>query len=292
MLDSLLYVVIAATLSLLIVLSAGPLVNFPVEINFFEQLFRDIGVVMFLFGALLALAVIAGSYPAFVFSNLPIISVLKECFLATGSGRWLRRCLVAVQFGISIGIIIGMLVVSDQLEFMKNKDIGFIRDSIVNIRLQDPVLIANYEALKNELEAIPEIQSLATSSSMPGLGYGRTVVQPQGTDPDDLWIMSVVNMDANYLATMNMKLLQGRGYSEDIASDVTASVLINASAARAMGWESAVGKTLTIGNNAQRVIGMVDDFHFTNMRHEIEPLIMNYTRGGNGFLSLRVSGID
>lgn len=292
MLDSLLHVIVASTLSLILVLAVGPLLDFPVEINFSQQLFPDLGAVVFLLSGLLGLALIAGSYPAFVLSGLPTISVLKERFLSTSSGRWLRWCLVVIQFGLSIGIIIGMLVVSDQLSFMKNKDVGFEREGIINIRLQDPVLRTNYEALKTELQAMPEIQALATSSNMPGLGYGRTGVRPEGSDPDDFWIMSVVNIDANYLDAMNMKLLEGRGYSESISSDVDDAVMLNASAVKAIGWESAIGRTLGSGENQRTIVGVVEDFHFTNMRHEIEPLILNYSPDGNGFLSLRVSGSE
>jgi putative ABC transport system permease protein len=127
---------------------------------------------------------------------------------------------------------------------------------------------------------------------MPGLGYGRTGIQPEGSNPDDQYIMSVVSMDEKFLDTMNIRLLEGRGYSEDIGTDAQESVILNAAAIRAMGWESGLGRTVTLGGAERSIIGIVDDFHFTNMRYEIEPLIMNYQEGANAFLSLKVNGND
>ena len=292
MLDSLLYVLIASIAALLLVFIIGPAIPFPVEIDFAAQLFPDIFAVALLVLALIGLSLLAGSYPAVVLSGLPAMSVLKEKFKHSSSGKWLRWTLVVMQFTISIGIIIGMLVVNQQLDYMRNMDIGFNREGIINLRLQDPVLAENYDAFRDQLIAIPEITSLATSGGMPGLGYGRTGMQPEGADPDDIYIMSGVNIDANYFDTMGMRLAEGRNYSEDFGSDADDATILNQAALRALGWTTGVGRTVSIGGTDRQIVGVVEDFHFTSMRMQIEPLIMNYTEGVNGFLSLRVAAAD
>ncbi len=292
MLDSLLYVLTASIAALLLVFAIGPAIPFPVEIDFAAQLFPDVFAVALLILALIGLSIVAGSYPAVVLSGLPTMSVLKEKFKHSSAGRWLRWTLVVMQFTISIGIIIGMLVVNQQLDYMRSMDIGFERQGIINIRLQDPVLAENYEAFRDQLSAIPEISSLATSGGMPGLGYGRTGMLPEGGDPDDTYIMSVVSMDANYLDTMGMRLAEGRNYSEEFGSDADDAVILNQAALRALGWNSGVGRTVSIGGNDRQIVGVVEDFHFTGMRLQIEPLIMNYQEGANGFLSLRMAAGD
>lgn len=292
MLDSLVYVFVASLISVALVLTFGPMINFPVDINFAEQLFPDVSAIVLLISGLALLAVLAGSYPAFVLSGLPMMNVLKESSQSSGRGKLLRWCLVVVQFGISVGIIIGMFVVSDQLTFMKNKDIGFERNGIVNIRLGDRILRDSFEELKNELEAIPEIQSLATSSNMPGLGYGRTGIQPEGGDPDDQYVVSTVNIDANYLDTLEMRVIEGRGYSDDIASDETEALIVNQAVLDALGWDTGLGRTISTFGGDRTVIGVLENFHFTNLRHEIEPLVMNFSPGSNSFLSLKIGSAD
>lgn len=215
--------------------------------------------------------------------------MLKGNFKTGKSGVVLRKTLVVVQFTASIAMIIGTLVVYLQLDFIKNVDKGFAEEQIVTIDLQDESLRAQAASLEAALSAIPSIEATAMSNSMPGRGYGRRGILPEGYEGEDAWIISVMNMDERYLDLMEMKLLDGRNFLKGSALDADASVIINEAAARAIGWEEPVNKKITMGNNALTVVGVVSDFHFANMRHQIEPLMIFFNQGQGSVISLKIN---
>ncbi|MFN8206079.1 MAG: FtsX-like permease family protein [Bacteroidales bacterium] len=188
----------------------------------------------------------------------------------------------------SIVMIASTLIVIKQLRYTLEKDKGFEAAQVVNIRLDDPKLREKYESLKGEIEKVPGVKLVASSASMPGLGYGRTVIKPEGSLTTDTWIVSVVSQDENYIPLMQMQLAGGENFRKDISQD-PAPVIVNEALVKATGWKNGVGKTLEFGNNNKaQVIGVVKDFHFTSLRHKIEPLVMVYRAGVNGILSVKV----
>jgi putative ABC transport system permease protein len=289
--ESFFVVGIAAAVGLVMLRVLESVVGLPLGEGFLSYLLGHPRVVLAsLFGVVL-LGLLAGAYPAFVLSSLSPMRMLSGKFVHSSQGLWLRRVLVVLQFAISIAIIIGMLVVYQQLQYMKNKNPGFQRDGVVNLTLNDPALVANYGVLKDRLLATPHVVSVAGSSNMPGSTFGRTGVKPIGGSADDFYIMSALTMDSAYLDTLSMKLLAGRNYSPQIATDRTESIILNESAVNALGWraEEAVGKALGTGNNQQRtVVGVVQDFHFADMRHRVEPVMMFYQEDGARMLSIRI----
>ncbi len=126
---------------------------------------------------------------------------------------------------------------------------------------------------------------------MPGDTFGRTGVRPLGADSEDFYIMSALNVDAQYLDTLSMRLAAGRGYSPEFGADATQSLILNESAVRALGWttEEAVGKTIPMGPAQRTVVGVVEDFHFADMRHEVEPVLLFYRDGPTRVLSVRIA---
>jgi putative ABC transport system permease protein len=240
--------------------------------------------------AAVVVGLLAGAYPAFVLSSFSPITMLKGRFAHSSQGLWLRRMLVVLQFALSIAIIIGMLVVVQQLDYMKNKNPGFERDGIVNLTLNDQALQSRFGVLKERLLALPQVVSVGGSSNMPGETFGRTGVRPLGADSEDFFIMSMLNVDADYLDTLSMKLAAGRGYSKEFGADATQSLILNESAVKALGWrtDEAVGKTIPMGPAQRTVVGVVEDFHFADMRHQVEPVLLFYRDGPTRVLSVRI----
>jgi putative ABC transport system permease protein len=267
-------------------------VGLPLGEGFLSYLLGHPRVVLASAFGIVLLALLAGAYPAFVLSSLSPMRMLSGKFAHSSQGLWLRRILVVLQFAISIAIIIGMLVVYQQLQFMKNKNPGFQRDGIVNLTLNDNALVANYTVLKDRLLAAPHVVSVAGSSNMPGSTFGRTGVRLLGAGSEDFYIMSALSMDGAYLDTLSMKLVAGRNYSPQIGTDRTESIILNESAVRALGWrtEEAVGKVLATGGPGQQrtVVGVVEDFHFADMRHRVEPVILFYQEDAHRVLSIRI----
>lgn len=289
LLESFLLVGISTILSLGLLTLLEPLVSLPLEVGFLQYLLQN-GAVIALGAALLVLlALLAGSWPAFVLSSFSPTTVLKAGVSSVARGLWLRRLLVVLQFGFSIVIIIGMLVVGKQLDFMRTMNPGFERDGIVNITLTDQVTRgANYDALLNLLRQAPGVVSVGGSSNMPGQTFGRGGIGSENTPPGEFTVISRLVIDDHFLDTLSMNLVEGRGYSSEYPADMQQSVLLNQSAVRALGWEDGANRTVLMGGQPRTVVGVVEDFHFASLRHQIEPVVLLKQESGHRILSIRI----
>jgi putative ABC transport system permease protein len=288
--ESLVLVGIAVALGVVLLRVLEPVVSLPVSEGFLSYLLGHPSFVLVSVLAAALVGLLAGAYPAFVLSSLSPLTMLKGRFAHSSQGLWLRRVLVVLQFAISIAIIIGMLVVYQQIQYMKNKNPGFQRDGIVNLALNDAALTANYKVLKERLLAVPGVRSVAGSSNMPGNTFGRTGLKPFGAAAEDFYIMSALAVDDEYLDTLSMQLAAGRNYSAKIDTDRTESIILNESAVAALGWrtDEAVGKVITMGQQQRTVVGVVRDFHFADMRHKVEPVLLFFQNDGARVLSVRI----
>ncbi|MEQ8237814.1 MAG: FtsX-like permease family protein [Cyclobacteriaceae bacterium] len=236
---------------------------------------------------------VAGLYPSFVLSSIKSVNILRGRFQTSSNGIWLRKTLVVLQFVAAIGMICTTLIVSRQIDFIKNKHIGFEKDQVININVGDPGLADRMESFQQKLEENPAILHTAYSSNMPGRTFGRGGVNVEGGNQDEPWIVSVMSMDENYLEAMEIKLAAGRNYGESYGADQQESIIINQAMMESLGWEEAVGKRLVFGNGENRtsrtVVGLIEDFHFSSMRHKIEPLMIYYNPGPNSNFNVKVS---
>ena len=251
-------------------------------------LLHDWPLLLMMLGGTLLLGFAAGSYPAFLLSGYQPAQVLRGSFQRSKKGIWLRRTLVTVQFAASTAMIVGTVVVYQQLDLLRNMDKGFEPEQVLTLNLNSQALSQNYEQLRNELNAIPGVKGIATTGSMPGQPYGRNGIAPEGYEGDDVWIVSVTSMDEHYLDIMGMEVVEGRGFDPSFGQDSVGRVLINEAMAQALGWEEPIGKMIEAGPNDMTVAGVVKDFHFGGMKHQIEPLMMFYQPGANGTVAVKV----
>lgn len=265
-------------------------INFGITENLLSFLLQDKDAIFWIVSVVFCLGVLAGLYPAFLLSGFSILKVLKGNFKTGVSGVWLRKILVVVQFTASIAMIIGTITVYYQLDYLKSADKGFDDEQILSINLGDQSLRASGERLRNKLKQIPNIEKMGLSGSMPGRGVGRRGILPEGAAEDDVWIVSSMGINEEYFDLMGMEIVAGRNYSKEIKSDSAVSLIMNEAAAKAIGWDDPIGKKISQVPNEFTVIGVVKDFHFANMRHHIEPIILPYrpTANGNGVLSLKI----
>ena len=229
----------------------------------------------------IVVGLISGSYPAFYLSAFVPVEVLKGK-LNKGSTT-LRKLLVVVQFSISIIMIICTLGVVSQLKFMQNSDLGFEKDNLVVLTIRDTTGARNLAIFRDELLKHPKILKAGTSSSIPGSGYG-IIVQRYETDEGEMSEKAInfVMVDKDYLDVMGIKILLGREFDPELATDLEESCLINQSCAENLGWgENAIGKKLDFGaapdgsaTRNTRVIGVVKDFHYRSLRNLIDPIIL------------------
>lgn len=247
---------------------------------------------------------LAGIYPSFILSSFNPVTVLKGNFTGQGKGRWIRSGLVIFQFWISIVLMIGTMVIEQQMEFMRDKSLGFDKDQMLVVErvfaLNAPNQTPLAKTYMDEVRRLPEVASAAGSFALPGRqgDFFGIMFQPEGSS-EILTTKSMVITD-ELAEVLGLELLEGRSFSE--ATNDSLSLLLNEAAVKVMDIENPVGTRLIEtqqapdGSNVQityTVVGIVKDFNFQSLRDEITPLVIQSNErfgGGMAYVLARVKG--
>ena len=289
-----------ASTSLLLALSIVALVGNRVNIGLQIDVLHILGMNLWILIPCIALAVIvgllAGLYPAFVLSGFDAINILRGRFQTGAQGVMLRKTLVVLQFVAAVAMIITTFMVSRQIDFIRNKNLGFAKEQVVNFNVNDGNLIQQMNVFRDRIVEYDKVKAVGFSSNMPGRTYGRTGMYPGDSttvESEEMWIVSQFSMDEKYLETMGMQLAAGRNFDPSFSTDQQEAVMINRAMQEAIGWGDPVGQIITLGNNQERtVVGVIEDFHFANMRHKIEPVLIFFNPGPIGNLSVKIDTDD
>jgi putative ABC transport system permease protein len=237
-----------------------------------------------LVGAATVIGLLAGFYPALYLSRFKPVEVLKSA-VSPGSRRsGLRSVLVVFQFTTSVVLIVGTLVVYRQMRFILNKKMGYDKDQVMLIQGTGSVDTGNsphrrFLALKTDLLQLPEVKKVSVSDFLPVTGGKRNEntfwkdgkeKTDQGLSSQDWWV------DPDYFATMGMKLLRGRSFDRDIASDTTA-VIVNETMAARLGFKDPLNQLIDygVGSYKMHIIGVVADFNFESVKEPVGPLALH-----------------
>ncbi len=281
--ESLFVSFLAVCLSLLIVALIIPSFNSLTEkklsVNFLDPSF-----LLIILGLTLTTGIISGSYPALFMSSLKPIIVLKG-FLKFNFGATLfRKVLVVFQFALSIILILGMIVIYRQIEFIHNRNLGFAKEDLLYIPLEGD-LQKTYLTFKDELLKQPGIKAVSSAQSSPlEVGSSTQGVRWPGKDTTKLILFSNNPITYDYVKTMGIELINGRDFDPSYSLD-TSNYLINEAAAKKIGYKEPVGKELTMWGDKGTIVGLMKDYHHNSLHVPIEPLILrlfkqSWTREG------------
>jgi len=248
--------------------------------------FMDPVIIFGIFTVTVATGLLSGSYPALFLSSFQPVTVLKGGRVSGSKGGLFRKTLVVLQFALSVMLIIGTVVIYNQVHFMKNKSLGFDKEHLLYVPVEGK-LLDNIPSIKNELLQYPGIRSVTASSHSPtGVYNNGQDWDWEGRDPNVNPLVTYFGVDPDFLKTFKMELVQGETFPPGTGHTLT-SVIINERFADIMGMPSVIGARLSQDDMQLQIIGVAKDFHFTPVNREIGPVIIYYDPTYRSFQTYR-----
>ncbi|HEY5326953.1 MAG TPA: ABC transporter permease, partial [Mucilaginibacter sp.] len=285
--ESMMFTVIAVGVSLILMALLLPFFNNITQKQIdlpFDQTFFWLKLILLT----LITGFISGSYPALFLSSFKPVKVLKGS-VRPGSGAALfRQGLVVFQFVLSVVLIISTIIISRQVNFIQNQNLGYDRENLVYIPLQGD-LGNKYNLFKTEALRIAGIEQVTRINDVPtDIENATSGVDWDGKDPTLNVDFTQTSVGYDFVRTMKLKVLQGRDYSSDFATD-SAAYLVNETALKRIGYTNPIGRRLTFWGKKGTIIGVLKDFHFTSLHDPINPIIIRLTeKDPNGSALVRI----
>ncbi|HEY3430517.1 MAG TPA: ABC transporter permease, partial [Cyclobacteriaceae bacterium] len=245
--ESVVMTVAALIISLVLIYAFLPLFNNVANKELPFSYISQPTIVLGLLGIVIIVGIIGGSYPAFYLSGFNPVNVLKGKLASKGGSALFRKGLVVSQFAISIFMLISTLVVFDQLQYIRNKDLGFDKERIIRLNLSGKALQEKALVLSERLKQNPEVAGVGFASNSPGDNIGKNLFKVEDNEGKltdrgvDLYAA-----DYDFIKTLGMTIVQGRDFSRDIASDTTFAVLVNEAMVKRMAWDDPIGKKFVL----------------------------------------------
>ncbi|CAG5067815.1 hypothetical protein DYBT9623_00542 [Dyadobacter sp. CECT 9623] len=287
--ESLIFSFLSLLIALVIVYMLLPVFQMLTEKELAIQLL-DGRLLLSLVGIAILTGLVSGSYPALFLSGFAPVKVLKGKMRVAGANLLFRNGLVITQFVVAIILLIGTAVVYKQLNFIKNRNLGFDKSNLLYLSMSGE-LWDKKQALKTALGENPLTENFSIISQLPtAITSGTVDLEWEGQVARNEIVVPSLDVDENFVKVFKTKLLAGRGFSRDFSGD-TANYVINERAMQIMGMNAgnAVGKSISFSESKGTIIGVVKDFNFKSLQHAVEPLILRLNRWG-GVVIVRTRG--
>lgn len=283
--ESVLVTFIAFVLAIVLVELALPaynqLVNKSIDVDYTNPVVWGISL-----SIVLVLGIFSGSYPAFYLSSFQPVKVLKGKIKLGKGASTPRQVLVTLQFGFSIFLIIGTLIVYQQIMHVKNRDMGYDRENLIQIWTNNE-LENNFQTVRESLVQTGAVKSVCKSNSPITSIFSNNEVKWVGM-PDQRVGFSTIATEYDYTETMGIKMIEGRDFSRDFKSDSSA-VIVNQAAVDFMGMKDPIGQKITYNNQELTIIGVIPDIVMASPYQPVEPMTLIFSPYWSSTITVRLN---
>lgn len=276
--ESVLTALLAMVLAGLMAEVALPLFNVITGKSLDLQYMHEPVLIFTLIGCGLFSGLVAGLYPAMFLAAINPVVSLKGIDKLKPKGQLFRKTLLIFQFVVSMVLITGSIVIYDQLHFINNKDLGFEKERVLTIPLKNYELLQRFEALKNELQAVPGVHSVSAASNIPGRQFNQNPIYLT-SDPSTRIDASEVFVDYDIFRALGVEVVSGRTFMKENPNDKEAVFVINEMAARQLGLDEPTGSEITWEWDGEptpmrgTIVGVVKDFNYQSLHQRVQPLL-------------------
>lgn len=294
--ESLLVSIIAATLGVYMFIlfknSLYALLHIDVMFNS-DQLILLCAIIMVL---VVSVGLMAGLYPALFLSRFRPVDIMKKRFSGSFSRPAFRQISVIIQYSISIALIIGTIIIYQQIDFMKNSDLGFEKENVVLLALpfNDAEARKKYPVLADQFRNNTNVIGVTGAYTVPGINSNfQMSIRKPGAPEDRSYSLQVLPGDRDFIRAMGLQLVKGRDFSEDRELDARESLILNETAVQILGFEDPIGQKLLISDNREMtVVGVVKDFHVKSLHNRISPMMIYHEPKMYGTIAVKIQPHD
>jgi putative ABC transport system permease protein len=293
--ESVIIVTFATILAVIFVYVLAPSFNHLIGMEVSTDLIYSISGILLMFATILLVGISSGFYPAFVLASFNPVEVLKGTLNPGSLAGKLRSILVVFQFTVSIIIIIGSIVVYNQLNLVTSKDLGFEKDNLIIIRRPD-AFHTQLEAFRNQVLQIPGVKEVGFSRAVPGTTFNNNGFFKDDDPEKNTYLINQTSVSLDFAQALGVQLAEGRYFSRDYGTDST-TVLINEAAVKFLGLKDPLGKYILQPRGPQnfqklKIIGVMKDFNIESMHKAITPVCFTVMgpNGGDQYATVRLTG--
>lgn len=287
--ESFVFSFISVLFSIFLAHLALPLANYLYEKELSIDLYNNPLLIVCVIFIIIFVGLITGIFPALFISSMNPLKTIKGVFYVSLKLLFVRRLLAVLQYAISIVFLFSVIIMFNQLDYIKNTKLGLDKKNIINIAINSGNIVGRYETIKLEFLKNSNIYKVTASSFFPGKKPFNINYWREGSGPDINNMIEFISVDHDFIDTFELKIIEGRNFSRNFPGDLKGSFIINHSALKDFGWESAVGKRLKIGTLSGTIIGVVKDFHFKSLHNKIKPLVLIIFPKLNNYFSIRIN---